>query len=29
LSDGPNSLPLTEFEGLLRIVKEIDEILKG
>ncbi len=29
LSDGPNSLPLTEVEGVLRIVKEIDEILKG
>jgi 2-dehydro-3-deoxyphosphooctonate aldolase (KDO 8-P synthase) len=28
LSDGPNSLPLREFEGLLRIVKEIDGILK-
>jgi len=28
LSDGPNSLPLTEFEGLLRVVKRIDEILK-
>lgn len=28
LSDGPNSLPLTEFEGVLRIVKEIDGILK-
>ncbi len=29
LSDGPNSLPLAEFEGLLRSVKEIDAILKG
>ena len=29
LSDGPNSLPLKEFEGLLRMVKEIDEISKG
>ncbi|HUK40349.1 MAG TPA: 3-deoxy-8-phosphooctulonate synthase [Candidatus Acidoferrales bacterium] len=29
LSDGPNSLPLTEFEGLLRIVKRIDEISKA
>lgn len=28
LSDGPNSLPLREFEGLLRMVKEIDGILK-
>jgi 2-dehydro-3-deoxyphosphooctonate aldolase (KDO 8-P synthase) len=28
LSDGPNSLPLREFEGVLRIVKEIDGILK-
>ncbi len=28
LSDGPNSLPLREFEGLLRKVKEIDGILK-
>jgi 2-dehydro-3-deoxyphosphooctonate aldolase (KDO 8-P synthase) len=28
LSDGPNSLPLGEFEGVLRIVKEIDGILK-
>jgi 2-dehydro-3-deoxyphosphooctonate aldolase (KDO 8-P synthase) len=28
LSDGPNSLPLREFEGVLRIVKEIDSILK-
>jgi len=28
LSDGPNSLPLREFEGLLRIVKEIDGIVK-
>jgi 2-dehydro-3-deoxyphosphooctonate aldolase (KDO 8-P synthase) len=29
LSDGPNSLPLTEFEGLVRIVKRLDEIQKG
>jgi 2-dehydro-3-deoxyphosphooctonate aldolase (KDO 8-P synthase) len=29
LSDGPNSLPLTEFEGLLRVVKRLDEIQKG
>ena len=28
LSDGPNSLPLREFEGVLRSVKEIDGILK-
>ena len=28
LSDGPNSLPLGEFEGVLRMVKEIDGILK-
>jgi 2-dehydro-3-deoxyphosphooctonate aldolase (KDO 8-P synthase) len=29
LSDGPNSLPLTDFEGLLRVVKRLDEIQKG
>jgi len=29
LSDGPNSLPLRELEALLRLVKEIDGILKG
>jgi 2-dehydro-3-deoxyphosphooctonate aldolase (KDO 8-P synthase) len=29
LSDGPNSLPLKEFEGLLRVVKQLDGILKG
>ncbi len=29
LSDGPNSLPLQEFEGLLRIIKEIDDVVKG
>ena len=29
LSDGPNSLPLAEFEGLLRVVKRLDEIQKG
>ena len=29
LSDGPNSLPLKELEGLLHEVKEIDGILKG
>lgn len=28
LSDGPNSLPLAEVEGLLRVVKQIDGILK-
>jgi 2-dehydro-3-deoxyphosphooctonate aldolase (KDO 8-P synthase) len=28
LSDGPNSLPLGEFEGLLRIVKRLDEMIK-
>lgn len=28
LSDGPNSLALKEFEGLLRIVQEIDAIVK-
>jgi 2-dehydro-3-deoxyphosphooctonate aldolase (KDO 8-P synthase) len=28
LSDGPNSLALKEFEGLLRIVKDIDAIVK-
>ena len=28
LSDGPNSLPLKELEGLLRVVKEIDGIAK-
>ncbi len=29
LSDGPNSLPLKELEGLLRGLKEIDGIVKG
>jgi 2-dehydro-3-deoxyphosphooctonate aldolase (KDO 8-P synthase) len=29
LSDGPNSLPLGQFEGLLRVVKRLDEIQKG
>ena len=29
LSDGPNSLPLKELEGLLTMVKEIDGLLKG
>lgn len=29
LSDGPNSLPLKELEGLLKQVKEIDGLLKG
>ncbi len=28
LSDGPNSLPLKEVEGLLRSLKEIDDIVK-
>src|SRR5918995_9223 len=28
LSDGPNSLPLRDFETLLRIVKEIDAVVK-
>lgn len=28
LSDGPNSLPLEQFEGLLRLIKEIDQIAK-
>jgi 2-dehydro-3-deoxyphosphooctonate aldolase (KDO 8-P synthase) len=28
LSDGPNSLALADFEGLLRIIKEIDGIAK-
>src|ERR1043166_1436740 len=28
LGDGPNSLPLKEFEGLVRIVKELDAIAK-
>ena len=28
LSDGPNSLPLKDFEGLLKQVKEIDGLLK-
>ncbi len=29
LSDGPNSLPLNEFEGLLRTVKQLDEICQS
>lgn len=29
LSDGPNSLPLGEFESLLRVVKRLDEIQRG
>jgi 2-dehydro-3-deoxyphosphooctonate aldolase (KDO 8-P synthase) len=29
LSDGPNSLPLRDFEKLIRAVKQIDEMLKG
>jgi 2-dehydro-3-deoxyphosphooctonate aldolase (KDO 8-P synthase) len=28
LSDGPNSLPLREVEELLRMIKEIDGLLK-
>ena len=28
LSDGPNSLPLKEFENLLRAVKRIDDVVK-
>src|SRR5919198_2042563 len=29
LSDGPNSLPLNEFENLLRAIKQLDGIVKG
>jgi 2-dehydro-3-deoxyphosphooctonate aldolase (KDO 8-P synthase) len=29
LSDGPNSLPLQDFEKLIRAVKQIDEMMKG
>jgi 2-dehydro-3-deoxyphosphooctonate aldolase (KDO 8-P synthase) len=29
LSDGPNSLPLNEFEELLRVIKQLDGLLKG
>jgi 2-dehydro-3-deoxyphosphooctonate aldolase (KDO 8-P synthase) len=29
LSDGPNSLPLQDFERLLRTIKEIDDVVKG
>jgi 2-dehydro-3-deoxyphosphooctonate aldolase (KDO 8-P synthase) len=29
LSDGPNSLPLKEFEKLIRAVKQIDQMVKG
>jgi 2-dehydro-3-deoxyphosphooctonate aldolase (KDO 8-P synthase) len=29
LSDGPNSLPLADFEALLRVVKDIDGIIKS
>ena len=29
LSDGPNSLPLNEFEGLLRVVKQLDLMVKS
>jgi 2-dehydro-3-deoxyphosphooctonate aldolase (KDO 8-P synthase) len=28
LSDGPNSLPLGDFEKLIRVVKEIDSVVK-
>jgi 2-dehydro-3-deoxyphosphooctonate aldolase (KDO 8-P synthase) len=28
LSDGPNSLPLKELEGLLRRLKKIDTVVK-
>jgi 2-dehydro-3-deoxyphosphooctonate aldolase (KDO 8-P synthase) len=28
LSDGPNSLMLKDFEGLLRIIKRIDAVVK-
>jgi 2-dehydro-3-deoxyphosphooctonate aldolase (KDO 8-P synthase) len=28
MSDGPNSLPLADFENLLRIVKEIDSVIQ-
>jgi 2-dehydro-3-deoxyphosphooctonate aldolase (KDO 8-P synthase) len=28
LSDGPNSLALNDFEGLLRNVKQIDALVK-
>ena len=28
LSDGPNSLTLNDFEGLLRVVKRIDAVVK-
>jgi 2-dehydro-3-deoxyphosphooctonate aldolase (KDO 8-P synthase) len=29
LSDGPNSLPLSKLEGLLKQIKQIDGVLKG
>jgi 2-dehydro-3-deoxyphosphooctonate aldolase (KDO 8-P synthase) len=29
LSDGPNSLRLSDFEKLIRVVKQIDEMVKG
>ncbi|MEA2658730.1 MAG: 2-dehydro-3-deoxyphosphooctonate aldolase synthase, partial [Candidatus Binatota bacterium] len=29
LSDGPNSLALENFEGLLRCVKQIDALVRG
>jgi len=28
LSDGPNSLPLADLEGLLTTLKQIDEVVK-
>jgi 2-dehydro-3-deoxyphosphooctonate aldolase (KDO 8-P synthase) len=29
LSDGPNSLPLSDFEHILRVVKDLDALVKG
>jgi 2-dehydro-3-deoxyphosphooctonate aldolase (KDO 8-P synthase) len=29
LSDGPNALPLADFEGLWRQLLAIDEVVKG
>jgi 2-dehydro-3-deoxyphosphooctonate aldolase (KDO 8-P synthase) len=29
LSDGPNSLPLKDFEKLIGAVKQIDDMVKG
>jgi 3-deoxy-D-manno-octulosonic acid (KDO) 8-phosphate synthase len=28
MSDGPNSLDLSEFEGLLMVVKRLDNLVK-